>query len=265
VVEKSLGKPEANLDKTHVRQMESITAFQGEYRWLSNFWPFQVPIEDEDLRYFTVENAYQAFKTFDRRKRALIATMQPGAAKRAGQRVDMRSAWESIKVEVMRKLVLEKFSRNPELKAQLLATGDAYLEEGNYWGDRFWGTCQGSGENWLGKALMLVRHQLAGPSVVGGNAGLENTRASSKDSTSAPSEHTVHGGREAESRVETPVASKAGDAQTQIARSLHSGAEQLESDALTFRETNLHQFHQMLDTARCLRTAANWLEGVSAT
>lgn len=33
----------------------------------------------------------------------------------------------------------------------------------------------------------------------------------------APSEHTAHGGQKSESRDETPVASKAGDAQTQIA------------------------------------------------
>lgn len=152
-------EPVMNSDKQQDR-CEPITSFQGEHRFLSNFWPMQVPIEDEELRYYTVENAYQAFKTFDRRKRALIAAMKPGSAKKAGQRVVMRADWENFKVEVMRKLVLEKFTRNLDLQTLLLATGDARLEEGNYWGDRFWGICNGMGENWLGKVLILVRGEL---------------------------------------------------------------------------------------------------------
>lgn len=31
-------------------------------------------------------------------------------------------------------LVLQKFQNNPDLKAMLKATGDAYLEETNSWG-----------------------------------------------------------------------------------------------------------------------------------
>ena len=37
---------------------------------------------------------------------------------------------------------------------------DALLEEGNTWGDRVWGVCQGQGENRLGKILMKVREEL---------------------------------------------------------------------------------------------------------
>lgn len=69
----------------------------------------------------------------------------------------LRSDWEEIKVEVMRQALIAKFSQNPEIKAQLLSTGDAILVEDSmvdaYWG---WGADH-SGKNMLGKLLMEVR------------------------------------------------------------------------------------------------------------
>jgi hypothetical protein len=56
--------------------------------------------------------------------------------------------------------VRDKFNRNPDLRAKLLATADAYLEEGNTWGDQIWGVYNGQGTNWLGKILMQVRTEL---------------------------------------------------------------------------------------------------------
>ena len=43
---------------------------------------------------------------------------------------------------------------------KVLATGDAYLEEGNTWGDRIWGTVNGSGANRLGFILMQIRAEI---------------------------------------------------------------------------------------------------------
>ena len=34
------------------------------------------------------------------------------------------------------------------------------LIEGNEWGDTFWGTCDGIGENHLGKILMRIRNEM---------------------------------------------------------------------------------------------------------
>jgi predicted NAD-dependent protein-ADP-ribosyltransferase YbiA (DUF1768 family) len=51
----------------------------------------------------------------------------------------------------------------PELREKLLATGDAWLEEGNHWHDNFWGVCHcidcqdEMGWNHLGKLLMKIR------------------------------------------------------------------------------------------------------------
>lgn len=60
----------------------------------------------------------------------------------------------------MRDLLDLKFA-DPALAALLLATGDADLVEGNDWGDRFWGVCDGAGANMLGRLLMELRTRLA--------------------------------------------------------------------------------------------------------
>ena len=65
-----------------------------------------------------------------------------------------------MKIDIMRQVLKSKFTQNPELKAKLIATGDAELIEGNNWNDRFWGVCRGVGQNHLGKLLMEVRAEL---------------------------------------------------------------------------------------------------------
>jgi predicted NAD-dependent protein-ADP-ribosyltransferase YbiA (DUF1768 family) len=61
----------------------------------------------------------------------------------------------------MADLVRQKFQQ-PQLCAALLATGDEYLEETNWWKDTFWGVCNGEGLNKLGNILMMVREELKG-------------------------------------------------------------------------------------------------------
>ena len=135
----------------------AIESFKGEYHFLSNFHP--VTIRYEGIEYPSVEHAFQAAKTFDVEQRASIAALPTAAkAKRAGRRVDLRSDWNEIRVDVMRQLLKLKF-KDPQLRSMLLATGEELLEEGNYWNDRFWGICKGSGENHLGLLLMEIREQ----------------------------------------------------------------------------------------------------------
>jgi ribA/ribD-fused uncharacterized protein len=83
-----------------------------------------------------------------------------GQSKKLGKRVELRPDWEDVKIDIMRQVLKSKFTQNPELKAQLIATGDAELIEGNNWNDRFWGVCRGKGQNHLGKLLMEVRAEL---------------------------------------------------------------------------------------------------------
>lgn len=81
-------------------------------------------------------------------------------AKKLARTVPLRADWDTIKIHVMRTLLREKFSQEPE-RSILLATGSEELVEGNWWHDRFWGQCPlGTGENWLGRLLMEVRAEL---------------------------------------------------------------------------------------------------------
>ena len=70
------------------------------------------------------------------------------------------AAWDKRKDQAMLGIVWAKFSQNPELSAKLLATGDKYLEETNWWGDAYWGVFNGKGDNVFGKTLMEVRKRL---------------------------------------------------------------------------------------------------------
>ena len=135
--------------------METIDSFEGEFRFLSNFYPSRIKFED--AVYESVEHAFQAAKTLDKAERAEVrAAPSPGKAKRLGRKVTLREDWEKVKVPIMWKLVEKKFLA-PELAEKLVATGDAELIEGNIWRDTFWGVCDGVGKNNLGLILMAVR------------------------------------------------------------------------------------------------------------
>lgn len=135
----------------------AITSFRDEYTFLSNFYPCN--IEFEGFQFNSVECAYVAAKTLDIKERFRISAMlNAGKAKKYGRTLDLRPDWDEIKLQVMEDLVTQKF-QIPELKEKLLATEDANLIEGNWWGDKFWGVDSetGIGKNHLGEILMKVR------------------------------------------------------------------------------------------------------------
>ena len=76
-------------------------------------------------------------------------------------------SWEQIKDKVMYDILRDKFSSDPN-KANLLATGNRPLIEGNNWHDNYWGVCScerckrkyNHGRNQLGKTLMQIRDEL---------------------------------------------------------------------------------------------------------
>jgi len=136
----------------------SIHSFSGEHEFLSNFYPSQVVFRGRDFP--TVEHAYQSAKTdVETEITAIQVATFPGRAKRLGQQVQKRASWEQEKVDVMRQLLRQKFCQG-ELREKLLQTGRRHLMEGNHWGDRFWGVCEGEGENHLGRLLMDVRREI---------------------------------------------------------------------------------------------------------
>lgn len=137
-----------------------INTFRGETRWLSNYELCTVFYDGEF--YPSSEHAFQAAKTLDLEERKEIQfCATAGRAKALGQKVHLREDWTPEKrIECMRIILWDKFTRNEYLKYRLIATGDEELVEGNDWGDKFWGVCDGQGENNLGKILMEIRTQL---------------------------------------------------------------------------------------------------------
>lgn len=138
---------------------DSILRFSGKTLYLDNFYPCNV--EFEGMFYPSSEHAFQAAKTFDIEERKKFQKYStPKSAKQHGRKVKLRSDWENVKIQVMKDIVKDKFTRNEDIRQLLLATEDAHLEEGNFHGDKFWGTVNREGENWLGKILMEVREEL---------------------------------------------------------------------------------------------------------
>ena len=127
----------------------------NQYALLSNFYVSFFSLDGRNWP--SVEHYYQAQKTTDWREREkILGAETPKIARTLGRTVQLRPDWEEIKKDVMKKALLAKFSQNPNLKAKLLATGEAILHEDSphdmYWGVR--------GKDQLGKLLMEVRETL---------------------------------------------------------------------------------------------------------
>ena len=135
--------------------MDKIEQFRGEYRWLSNF--HRCDVEFEGIMYPSSENAYQAAKSDDMEIRTTFKSLAPGKSKKLGSRLILRDGWNDMKLNIMYNILVSKFELNPMLKIKLIDTGEMYIEEGNNWGDTFWGVCDGKGKNHLGEHLMKIR------------------------------------------------------------------------------------------------------------
>lgn len=135
-----------------------INDFRGEYRWMSNFHLCTVTYDG--VTYPSTENAYQAAKFEDDDFRARFVNCTPAESKKLGRSTGMVANWDGIRLNVMEKLLRQKFAPGTVLAQKLLDTGDEELVEGNWWNDTYWGVCRGVGENNLGKLLMKLRREL---------------------------------------------------------------------------------------------------------
>jgi len=138
----------------------NIKEFSKEHRFLSNFWPCDIVYEGRKFQ--STEHAYVAAKNKSLAfKRKIQETKSAGLAKKMGYEITARSDWDEVKVDIMEELLYLKFSQEP-LKQMLKDTGDCLIEEGNGWGDTFWGVDleTGKGKNILGKLLMEVRSKI---------------------------------------------------------------------------------------------------------
>ena len=159
--------------------MKSIICFHNpneENAYLSN-WSFS-DFEMNGFRYSSMEQymMHQKALTFGDTEIAekIMAASDFGGIKALGRQVhnyDDR-IWNGIRQIVIYEGLLEKFRQNPDLKEQLLNTGDALLAECAF-NDRVWAiglTMQDEnrlnmakwrGQNLLGFALMQVRAKLS--------------------------------------------------------------------------------------------------------
>jgi ribA/ribD-fused uncharacterized protein len=132
------------------------------YGFLSNFWRALQVVDG--VAYDSNERYYQCQKPKDAAVSAWVfhapspfLTMVVGHNLRPKE---IRENWtEDVRLATMLKGLRAKFSQNPSLKQQLLATGDKALHEKNP-DDFFWGYGDGTGKDYLGKLLMQVRAEL---------------------------------------------------------------------------------------------------------
>ena len=116
-----------------------ITAFTGEYYFLSNYCT--CPITIDGLTYRSAEAAFQAAKCSDPIDRAAFCTVPPNVAKAIGRKIKLRDGWEKERDGIMADIIHAKFSQNPGFAQALIDTDDAELIEGNTWNDNYWGMC----------------------------------------------------------------------------------------------------------------------------
>lgn len=131
------------------------------YGIFSNFYACSFVIDS--ICWPTVEHYFQAHKFHDEALREKLRCLSsPMVVAKEGRKrsYPLRDDWESVKDDIMRLAVLEKFKQNKEARAILLSTGDAKLIEhttnDSYWADGG----DGSGKNMLGIILMETRQLL---------------------------------------------------------------------------------------------------------
>lgn len=150
-------------------EAKKVLEFSAEHRWLSNFW--EAPIELSAFRqhwsFASTEHVFQMAKLehtrFDMADQQelfeeVAALETPGQSKRFGRRIpelDVDS-WNAARDRAMARALKAKFTQHADLREKLLGLEGYYLEEGNHWGDRYWGV-DGTGKNRLGELLMGLR------------------------------------------------------------------------------------------------------------
>lgn len=133
-------------------------SFTGKLAFLSNF--YRCTVEINGFKFKNAEAAYQSFKNLDHQIE--FESLEANKAKQYAKKIPLRNDWDSIKLDVMYKVVKAKFIQNWYLGEWLIQTNDSDLVEENSWGDTFWGTCNGIGENHLGNILKKIKYEIKG-------------------------------------------------------------------------------------------------------
>lgn len=137
--------------------------------FLGNFYEIPGGIDVQEMNFRTAEGAFQALKVHDCAKarfanvsgeEAFLLSRDAAMQKHLDPRFSGHlSSWAAML------FVLQKKFERGELRTKLAQTSDAFLLEHNSSPGRDWvwsDNCDGTGRNWLGLQLMLVRDQVTG-------------------------------------------------------------------------------------------------------
>ena len=131
------------------------------YGCFSNFSPHGFMLDE--LYWATSEHYFQAQKfvgTVYLEKVRQTKRPKDAATMGRDRALPLRSDWNQVKDNVMRKAVLQKFTAHTDIREILLSTGNQVLVE-NSPIDYYWGCGKdGSGQNKLGQILVEVREIL---------------------------------------------------------------------------------------------------------
>lgn len=147
----------SKVDSIYEVTSDGIFGFFKEHRFLSNF--HECPVWFEGHHYPSSENAYQASKVTNSH-RDVLCKCSPSESKLIWKKLPKlytEEQWNNVKFNIMYRVVTEKFLSNSVLLSKLKSTKELYLEETNWWGDRYWGVCNEKGSNHLGNILSHVR------------------------------------------------------------------------------------------------------------
>lgn len=128
--------------------------FTGRWNLIDNFAPTPVTVDvgRGEHAFPTSEHAYAAAKAENMHEYLFIASaVSPSIAKSRGRKCILRADWETVKFEIMWKILLAKFDQNPDALQVLRETRHRPIYEGNTWGDRIWGVTRGRGDTWVGR------------------------------------------------------------------------------------------------------------------
>jgi hypothetical protein len=144
---------------------------------------FRSPFVLDGVRYSHAEQAMMAAKArmFNDAEvlAKILAASKPSEQKALGRQVRgyVDEVWKKAARDIVTRVNVAKFSQDPELKQQLLETGDRIIVEASP-EDALWGIGiavddprasqpdQWPGKNWLGEALMRAREEIRKGNVV---------------------------------------------------------------------------------------------------
>ena len=167
-------KPRAKKEKAPLPEPEEgVIRFEGSseglYRAFNNFFKASFTVDGKD--YMSIANYFNSQKfagSDDAFAEEIRGQKNPALtrAKAANKEHPARADWAAVKVDVMRRGLVAKFSQNAELRTLLLSTGDAPIEatqEDEMATKGYWSIgADGSGENMLGELLEEVRDIVKG-------------------------------------------------------------------------------------------------------